>query len=70
MINLSYEMWENIFCENDVIIIFGKFLNRYLRIFYSSFTKRKIHNKPKGNTLDDDRYKDLMYSQKRSLSAL
>ena len=49
-INLSYERWENIFCENDFNIIFSNFLNRYLRIFYSSFTKGEIHIKPKGNT--------------------
>jgi len=42
-INLSYEMWEIIFCENDANIIFSNFLNSYLRIFYSSFTKREIH---------------------------
>jgi hypothetical protein len=49
-INLSYERWENIFCENDANIIFSNFLNSYLRVFYSSFTKREIHIKPKGNT--------------------
>jgi hypothetical protein len=30
-------------------MIFNNFLNTYLRIFYSSFTKRKIKSKPKGN---------------------
>ena len=49
-INLSYQRWENIFYENDANIIFSNFLNRYLRIFYFTFTKREIHIKPKGNT--------------------
>jgi hypothetical protein len=41
-------VWENIFCGNDANITFSNFLNRYLRIFYSSFTKRETHIKPKG----------------------
>jgi hypothetical protein len=48
-IKLSFESWDDIFGGNDVNMIFNNFLNAYLRIFYSSFTKRKIKNKPKGN---------------------
>lgn len=45
----SFETWDDIFGGNDVDIIFNNFLNTYLRIFYSSFNKRKIKSKPKGN---------------------
>lgn len=48
-IKLSFETWDDTFGGNDVNIIFNNFLNTYLRIFYSSFTKRKIKNKPKAN---------------------
>jgi hypothetical protein len=48
-LELSLETWEDIFGGNDVNIIFNNFLNTYLRIFYSSFTKRKIKSKPKTN---------------------
>jgi hypothetical protein len=44
-LNLSYENWENVFdseCDNDVNVIFKKFLNDYLRIFYSSFPSHKF----------------------------
>jgi hypothetical protein len=34
-INLSYEKWENIFCENDANIIFSKFPNSYIRKFFT-----------------------------------
>ena len=42
--NLSYENLENVFdsdCYNDVNLIFNKFLNTYLRIFYSIFPSNK-----------------------------
>jgi hypothetical protein len=42
---LSYEVWEDIFAENDVNTIFNNFLNTYLRIFYSSFPLKKVHHK-------------------------
>jgi urate oxidase len=42
---LSYEVWEDIFAENDVNTIFNGFLNLYLRIFYSSFPIRKVYYK-------------------------
>jgi hypothetical protein len=45
-IKLSYD---NIFGENDVNTIFNNFLNTYLRIFNSRFTK-KIQFKRNGNT--------------------
>jgi hypothetical protein len=43
-IKLSFETWDDIFGGNDVNVIFNNFLNTYLRIFYSSFTKRKRVN--------------------------
>jgi hypothetical protein len=36
---LSYEIWDTIFGDNDVNKIFH---NTFLRIFYSSFPKKKI----------------------------
>jgi hypothetical protein len=36
-INLSYELWNDIFTDNDVDIIFNNFLNTYLRIVNSCF---------------------------------
>jgi hypothetical protein len=44
-LNLSCENWKNVFdseCDNDVNVIFNKFLNTYLRIFYSSFPSHKF----------------------------
>ena len=38
---LSYENWEEIFMEDDANISFNKFLNIYLRIFYSCFIKKQ-----------------------------
>jgi len=35
---LSYEVWEDIFAENDVNTIFNGFFNMYLRIFYSKLS--------------------------------
>ena len=44
---LSYEIWEEVFLEEDVNVIFNNFTNIYLRIFNTSFpvTKRKHHTK-------------------------
>jgi hypothetical protein len=42
---LSYEVWEDIFADNDVNTIVNGFLNTYLRILYSSFPLRKVHHK-------------------------
>ncbi|PNF26706.1 hypothetical protein B7P43_G03376 [Cryptotermes secundus] len=39
---LSYEMWDDVFSGNDVDTIFNSFLNTYLRIFHSSFSLKKI----------------------------
>jgi hypothetical protein len=36
-INLSYELWDDIFTDSDVDTIFNNFLNTYLRIYNSSF---------------------------------
>ena len=35
---LSYEVWEDIFADNDVNTIFNGFFNMYLRIFYSKLS--------------------------------
>jgi len=42
---LTYELWEDIFTENDVNTIFNNFLNTYLRIFHTSFPLKKVHHK-------------------------
>jgi len=34
---LSFELWEVIFEDNDVNKIFRYFLNKFLRLFYSTF---------------------------------
>jgi hypothetical protein len=42
---LSYKSWDSVFGYNgyiDVDILFNSFLNNYLRIFYTSFSLRKI----------------------------
>jgi hypothetical protein len=36
-INLSYELWDDIFTDNDVDIIYNNFLNTYLRIVNSTY---------------------------------
>jgi len=41
-IKLSYEIWDNIFGEKKVDSTFNNFHNTFLRIFYSSFHKRKV----------------------------
>jgi len=41
-INLSYEIWDSIFGEKNVDSIFNNFHNTFLRIFYSSFHKKKV----------------------------
>jgi hypothetical protein len=38
---LSYESWKEVFDEEDVDQMFKKFLNTYIRIFYSSFPLKK-----------------------------
>ena len=38
---LSYEVWEDIFAENDVNTIFNGFLNTYLRIYFYGETRGK-----------------------------
>ena len=42
MTKLSYETWGNIFDGNYVDSIFNNFHNTFLRIFYSSFSKKKV----------------------------
>jgi hypothetical protein len=36
-LNLSFELWEEIFLDDEVDKLFNNFLNTYLRIFNSSF---------------------------------
>jgi hypothetical protein len=40
---LSYENWEDVFHEANVNVIFNKFLNTYLRIFYACFPVKESH---------------------------
>jgi exonuclease III len=47
---LSYEIWGNIFGGSDVNSKFNNFHNIFLRIFYSSFPKKKIQVPQKGST--------------------
>jgi len=49
-LNLSYEMWEQIFDGNDVNEIFNSFLNTFLRIYYSSFPLIRVKNKMNQNS--------------------
>jgi hypothetical protein len=42
-LKLGYKIWDNIFEGSDINIILNNFLNSYLRIFYSSFIKKKNH---------------------------
>jgi hypothetical protein len=37
--NLSFEVWKEVFEENDVNVMFNSFLNIFLRYFYTSFPK-------------------------------
>jgi hypothetical protein len=37
---LSYELWDDVFTNDNVNNIFNAFLNTYLKIFYSCFTKK------------------------------
>jgi hypothetical protein len=39
----STENWEDIFAGNNLNIIFNNFLDTYLKIFNTCFTKRKLH---------------------------
>jgi hypothetical protein len=39
---LSYELWEDVFNDNDTNIIFNKFLNTFFIRFYASFPKKKM----------------------------
>jgi hypothetical protein len=41
MTKLSYEIWDTSFGENGVNKIFNNSHNTFLRIFYSSFSKKK-----------------------------
>jgi hypothetical protein len=47
--NLGFELWEDVFDENEANIAFQTFLNIFIRYFYSSFpislTRPHINNK-------------------------
>jgi exonuclease III len=43
---LSYEIWDNVFSENDVNTSFNNFLNTYLILFNSCFPPKKIQYNP------------------------
>jgi hypothetical protein len=43
-LNLSYELWEEIFLEDEVDKLFNNFLNKHLRIFNSRFAVKKFFN--------------------------
>jgi len=52
-IRLSYESWNNIFDNNestDVDTLFNLFLNNYLRIFHTSFLKKRLTKETTNNT--------------------
>ena len=49
-LNLSYEMWEQVFGGNDVNEIFNPFLNTFLRIYYYSFPLIRVRNKMNQNS--------------------
>jgi len=44
---LSYELWDNVFSENDVNTSFNNFLNTYLKLFNSCFPLKKRQRKLK-----------------------
>jgi hypothetical protein len=43
-LNLSYELWEKIFLDNEVDKLLNNFLDTHLRIFNSSFPVKKLFN--------------------------
>ena len=43
--HLSNESWDDVFTEDNADMIFNKFLNTYLRIFYQSFPYKKGYHK-------------------------
>jgi hypothetical protein len=44
---LSYELWDDVFRNDNVNNTFNEFLNTYLRNFYSCFTKKITTSKLK-----------------------
>jgi hypothetical protein len=44
LLRLSMESWEDVFTENNLNSIFNKFLDTYLKIFNTCFTKKKLHS--------------------------
>jgi exonuclease III len=43
--HLSNESWEDIFNDDSVDVMFNKFLNIYLRIYYQSFPLKRVYHK-------------------------
>ena len=39
-LQLSYELWDDVFGNNNVNEIFNNYLSTYLRCYYSTFTKK------------------------------
>jgi hypothetical protein len=59
---LSYEMWDDVFTGNDVDTIFNSFLNMYLRIYHPSFALKRIYySKLKTNSCRHKRELYLLY---------
>jgi hypothetical protein len=49
LLQLSMENWEDVFTGNNLNIIFNKFLDTYLKIFNTCFTKKTLHPMHKYN---------------------
>ena len=43
-LSLSYLSWNAIFTEDNIDVIFNRFFNTYLRIFYHSFPFKKLYH--------------------------
>jgi hypothetical protein len=48
-LELSCEIWEEVFADNDVDTIFNNFLTTYLRAFYQCFPLKKFNKTNKKN---------------------
>jgi hypothetical protein len=59
-INLSYELWRDIFIDNDVDTIFNNFLNTYLRILNSCFWISKTRSTYINTTVGNVRNEKIM----------
>jgi hypothetical protein len=59
---LNYELWDDVFTNNNVRVnnIFNAFLNIYLKLFYSCFTKKSSHFQMQVQPLDNSRNTNLL----------